>query len=165
MPIKLTEVPMNFVTKHCRNAIAAPSNFDVRMIDWAENNGDFPVEMTGDTIFFRFTYTTDSISDPRDGWIIDDFTIEDWYLGVPEIQNDNLISISPNPTSDELKIHSTSIIDNSSIQILNSTGQILYDNPNFKGETIDTSQLTEGIYILKYSDKKNFSIQRFVVQR
>ena len=33
MPLKLYEVPMNFVTKHCRNAIASPSNFDVRMIE------------------------------------------------------------------------------------------------------------------------------------
>lgn len=139
-------------------------NFYVRMDDWAMNLGDFPVAMTADTILFRFTYITDNNSDPRDGWIIDNFTMEDWFEGVPEIQNDNLISISPNPTSDQLKIHSTSTSDNSSIQILNSTGQILYDNPNFKGETVDTRQFTNGIYVLKYSEAKNFSIKRFVVQ-
>ena len=49
------------------------------------------------------------------------------------------------------------------IQIFNYTGQLLYDNQNFSGEIIDTQQLNNGIYLLKYSDTKSFSIKKFIV--
>lgn len=138
--------------------------FSLDMESWASNGGIFPIAMTADTILFRFTYITDSTSAPHDGWMLDDFYLEDWYSGISEIQNDNLISISPNPTSDELRIHRTKVSANSRIQILSYTGQVLYDNSNLIGETIDTQQLTNGIYLLKYSDAKSYAIKRFIVQ-
>lgn len=140
------------------------TSFNLGMENWASGWGTFPIAMTADTILFRFTYITDSSSTPHDGWMIDDFNLEDWAEGIVEIQNDNLISISPNPTSDELRVHRTKASDNSKIQILNYTGQVLYDNSNFIGENIDTRQLSNGVYLLKYSDTKFFSIKRFVVQ-
>ncbi len=117
-----------------------------------------------DTVLFRFTFISDSIQTNKDGLMFDDLLFEDYFEGIEEIQNDNLISISPNPTSDELRIYRKKVSDNSRIQILNYTGQFLYDNINFIGETIDTRQLSNGIYLLKYSDTKNFSIKKFVVQ-
>ncbi len=139
--------------------------FELDMLQWASGWGNFPIAMTADTILFRFTYITDSNSTPHDGWMIDDFVLEDSFESViEEIQNANLISISPNPTTDELIIHRKKISDHSKIQILNFTGQVLYEKTNFNGETIDTRQLSNGIYLLKYSDTKNFSIKSFVVQ-
>jgi hypothetical protein len=138
--------------------------FNMGMMQWASATSGFPVLMTADTILFRFTYITDSNSSPHDGWMIDDFTLEDWYEGIEEIQNDNLISVSPNPTSIELRIHRTKVTENEKVQILNFTGQILYNNSNFIGESIDTQQLPNGIYLLKYSDSKNFSVKRFTIQ-
>jgi hypothetical protein len=144
------------------------TSFDLDMATWASypvfGGGPFPILLTADTILFRFTYITDSSSAPHDGWMIDDFFIEDWFEGIEEIQNDNLISISPNPTADELRIHRTKVSDNSRIQIFNYTGQVLYEKTNFNGETIDTRQLSNGIYLLKYSDAKNFSITKFIVE-
>ncbi len=144
------------------------TSFDLDMETWASypifGGGPFPILLTADTILFRFTYITDSSSAPHDGWMIDDFNLEDWAEGILEIQNDNLISISPNPTSDELRIHRTKVSANSRIQILSYTGQVLYDNSNLIGETIDTQQLTNGIYLLKYSDTKSYAIKRFIVQ-
>jgi hypothetical protein len=135
--------------------------FDCELMDADTILGSYPLP---DTLLFRFTYITDSSSVPHDGWMIDDINLEDWIEGIQEIQNDNLISISPNPASDELKIHRTKITDNSRIQIMNYTGQVLYENSNFIGETIDTRHLSNGIYLLKYSETKNFSIKRFIVQ-
>ena len=117
-----------------------------------------------DTILYRFTFISDSVQTNKDGLMFDDFHFEDWAEGIAEIQNDNLISISPNPTSDELIFHRTKVSTNSKIQILNYSGQVLYNNSNFIGETIDIRQLSNGIYLLKYSDTKNFSIKKFVVQ-
>jgi hypothetical protein len=116
-----------------------------------------------DTVLFRFTFISDSIQTNKDGLMFDNLHFEDWVEGIEEIQNDNLISISPNPVSDELRIHRTKVSANYRIQILNYTGQILSDNSNFSGETIDTRQLSNGIYLLKYSETKNFSVKKFVV--
>jgi len=141
-------------------------SFDLDLGQWASNaaGGPFPVFMTADTILFRFTYVTDSGSLPHDGWIIDDFHLEDWFEGIHEVRNDNLITVSPNPTSDVLRIHRLKAGDRQQIQIVNYTGQIIYNNPNFVGETVDIRQLPNGVYLLKYSDTKTFSVKRFVVQ-
>lgn len=119
----------------------------------------------GDTMLFRFTYITDSINTPHDGWMIDDIYIEDWIEAIPEIQNDNLISVYPNPTADHLTIQRTKSGDNQTVQILNYTGQVLFENHNFAGETIDTRQLDNGVYLLRYSDTKSFSVKKFIVNR
>jgi hypothetical protein len=118
----------------------------------------------GDTVLYRFTFISDSIQTNKDGLMFDNLHFEDWVEGIEEIQNDNLISIFPNPASDELRIHRTKVSANQRIQILNYTGQVLYSNSNFIEEAIDIRQLTNGTYLLKYSDSKNFSIKKFVVQ-
>ncbi|MBK6988837.1 MAG: T9SS type A sorting domain-containing protein [Bacteroidetes bacterium] len=53
---------------------------------------------------------------------------------------------------------------NLSVKILNCLGQKLYHNSNFKGDAIEVSSLENGIYLLRYSDQDEFSIERFVVQ-
>jgi hypothetical protein len=123
----------------------------------------FPVAY-GDTILYRFTFISDSVQTNKDGLMFDDLHFEDWAEGIQEVQNDNLISISPNPTSDKLKIHINKVTDNIRVQVLNYTGQILLDENHFKEQAIDTRQFNNGIYLLKYSDTKNFAIKTFVVQ-
>ncbi len=118
----------------------------------------------GDTVLYRFTFISDSIQTNKDGLMFDNLHYEDYFEGIEEIQNDNLISISPNPASDELRIYSSNMKDNSRIQILSYTGQLLYENVNFTEESIDIRHLINGIYLLKYSDSKYFSVKRFVVQ-
>jgi len=140
------------------------TRFDLSLENWASGWGAFPIYMNADTILFRFTYITDSSSAPKDGWMIDDFSLDDWAEGIEEVQNDNLIFISPNPTSNELRIHRLKLSDNSKIQILNCTGQVLYDDSKYSGEAIDIRQISNGIYLLKYADNKSYSIKRFIVQ-
>jgi len=83
---------------------------------------------------------------------------------VSELNLDHLFTISPNPTSFGLKITATNYSAKHAIQILNFTGQILYDNPNYTGEFIETRQLSNGIYFIKYSDTYSSSIKKFIVQ-
>lgn len=142
-------------------------SFDLDMMSWASAtdtiNWPYPILITADTILFRFTYITDSSSVPHDGWIIDDFLLEDWAEGVEEFQNNNLITIFPNPASDKLVIQRTKFSDKSAIQIINYSGQVIYDNQNFIGEAVDTQLLTNGIYLLRYSDSNSFAIMKFVI--
>jgi hypothetical protein len=117
-----------------------------------------------DTITFRFTFASDSIDTGKAGWMIGGMNLVGVFESVEEFRNDNLISISPNPTSDALRIHKTKAADRQEIQIVNSLGEILYYNNNFIGDAIDTHDLINGVYFLKYSDSKNFSFKTFVVQ-
>jgi hypothetical protein len=137
--------------------------FNLSMTNWASNRGNFPIKMTADIIRFRFTYTTDSNKTAHDGWIIDDIGLEDWWEGVDEIQNDHLISIYPNPVEDKLSIEINQISNNQTIQILNSQGQVLYTNDRFKDNNIDTKNLSNGLYFLRYSDTKSFALKKFMV--
>ncbi len=116
-------------------------------------------------VYLRFVFSSDSIQNNREGWMIDDIQVwTDWCEGIPELQNNNLISLFPNPTSDELRINHTNSISTSSIQVINYSGEVVYIINNFTGETINVRQLPNGIYLLKYSDGKGYEVKKFVVQ-
>ena len=117
-----------------------------------------------DTVLWRFTFISDGVQSNKDGLMFDNMHFEDYVEGLQEVRNDDLISILPNPTSDEIRVHRSKESGNSKIQILNGTSQILYDNQNFNEESIDVRNLPNGMYFLKYSDKNNLSFKRFVVQ-
>lgn len=134
-------------------------SFDVDMMGW-----DLGGNIYVDTILFRFTYITNNSVNSHDGWAIDDFILSDYYMGVNELRNDNMVSIYPNPVSYQLTIERKASDGNQTVQILNYFGQKIYHNSNFKGASIEVSSLENGIYFLRYSDKDEFSIKRFVVQ-
>ncbi|MBK8587213.1 MAG: T9SS type A sorting domain-containing protein [Bacteroidetes bacterium] len=75
-----------------------------------------------------------------------------------------MVSIYPNPELIKLIIDRRTSDGNQSVKILNYLGQKLYRNSNFKGDAIEVSSLENGIYLLRYSDQDEFSIERFVVQ-
>jgi hypothetical protein len=134
--------------------------------NWNLLNIDFQPEIVQSfsTLTLRFTFSSDSIQTNHDGWLIGVVSTSGMFLNIAEVQNDNLISISPNPTDDELRIYRTKLSNNSTIQILNSTGQVLYQNFHFMGDTIDTKFLADGIYLLNYSEANTFSIKKIIVQ-
>ena len=122
------------------------------------------IPSTYDTITLRFTFATNSIQTSKDGWMIGKINFGGEFEGVEEIENDNLISISPNPSSDEIQIHRNKITDNARIQIFSFTGELLFDRENFNGSSIDMRPFSNGIYFLKYSDQKNFCVKKIAVQ-
>ncbi len=117
-----------------------------------------------DTVLFRFTFISDSIQTNKDGLMFDDLHFLDYFEGISEEQNNNLISISPIPTKEELRIYSSIDTPTNSIQIMNGFGQVITSYSNFSGETIDIRNLKNGIYLLKYSDGQYQFVKRFVVQ-
>jgi hypothetical protein len=137
--------------------------FDLDFTVWASDWGFFPIQMTADTILFRFTYITDGETTPHDGWIIDDFNLEDWWEGLDETQDQNLITIYPNPASDRLEIRRAQSSDVQIIQIYNSIGQLLYNDQNFSRDFVDISQFKNGVYFMRYSATKSFAIKKFMI--
>ncbi|MDO8259969.1 MAG: T9SS type A sorting domain-containing protein, partial [Candidatus Magasanikbacteria bacterium] len=115
------------------------------------------------TIIYRFKFISDSLQTFKDGLMFDDFKFIDYFESIEELQNDNLISIYPNPTTYQLNIHSTTSSNRETIQIFNYLGQVVYDNQNFNDERIDIRRLDSGVFYLKYSDTKSYAIKSFVV--
>jgi len=123
-----------------------------------------PVQVNmGDTILYRFTFISDSIQTNKDGIMFDNLHFEDWYESIQEIQNDNLISIYPNPVNDKLYININKRSGSEIFQIIDYQGKIVCEKNNLTENYIDVSMLANGIFILKYSDKKYYSIKKFVV--
>lgn len=116
-----------------------------------------------DTLLYRFTFVSDGIQTNKEGWMIDDYTFEDYWEKIQEIQNNDIISVFPNPTSSTLNFNRTNTNGIQIVQIINNMGKLVYDNSYFLGEPIDIHQFTNGIYLLKYSDAKYFSIMKFIV--
>jgi Secretion system C-terminal sorting domain len=116
-----------------------------------------------DTITIRFTFASDSIQTNKDGWLIGVIAVRGVFETIKEINDDNLISIYPTPTSDNLHIDKSNKSEQSRLQVFNSTGQLIYDNFNFTEDYFNTKQLANGIYLLKYSDTINFTSKKMVV--
>lgn len=118
----------------------------------------------GDTILYRFTFISDSIQTNKDGLMFDDLHFEDWAEGIPEFQNNDLISVFPNPASNELRIHINDVTGKMKIQVFNYMGIILYENANYNGQALDTYYFINGVYLLKFSDENSCAVKTFIVQ-
>lgn len=118
----------------------------------------------GDTVAYRFTFISDSVQTNKDGLMFDNFHFEDYVESIDEIQNNNLISLFPNPTSEQLLIKQKSNSSEQSIQIFDCQGQLVYENVNFTGQSIDIKQFKNGVYMLKYSDANSNCLKQFIVE-
>lgn len=128
-------------------------------------NGQQDISGAIDTILYRFTFISDGVQTNKDGLMFDDFYFENRGVGIEEIQNDQLISVYPNPANDHLSLKSYRFSDSAAIQIINYQGQLVYEDPHFRDNFIDIRDLANGLYLLRYSDTKTFAIKNFVVNR
>jgi hypothetical protein len=137
--------------------------FGVDLTTWANASSGYPVLWDSDTTLFRITYITDSINNIRDGLVINDIDIEDLYFqDIQDIQQNDLITIAPNPVKDELHFIRKKISQNETLTILNLMGEIVYQNTNFTQSSINTRQLPSGIYLLRYANKESSTQLRFL---
>lgn len=59
-----------------------------------------------DSLFVRFTFTSDSTGTPRDGWMIDDMTLGSYMVHpiIAYTRMDDYLLVAPNPVNDRLKV-------------------------------------------------------------
>jgi hypothetical protein len=131
-------------------------SFSLDMMSWASGWGDYPINFTSDIVLFKFTYITDTILTEKDGWIIDNLYIDDYYEGINEIKDNDLISIFPNPASNELNILKKNYNNKSIIQIFDLSGRIIYENKDFSDNLVNISELDNGLYVFKYSELEKY---------
>jgi len=111
-----------------------------------------------DSMIIRFNFKSDSVNNNKEGWLIDNiyFLLEDRTgIGVNENGGDNTLTFYPNPVNDlltiELKNHEINLV-----KIFSLTGQLLLSKKiNYANPTINTANLTGGIYLIKVIYKNN----------
>ena len=118
-----------------------------------------------DTIVFRLTFASDSVETNQDGWEIGSVYVYGEYELVDEYNMNNLISVFPNPTTDQLNITRKKINGVPSVQILDASGKIIFEEKNFSGSSINVQNLPNGNYTLRYSDSVNHATKKFEIKR
>ncbi len=123
------------------------------------------VSNTNDTITLRFTFASDSVQTNQDGWMFGYIKAFATFPGIREIQNDNLISIYPNPATDVILIDYNIASEESSLKVYDFTGKTVMENPHFNENKINVDKFNNGIYLMKFTIGNNFALKRFVVQK
>lgn len=86
-----------------------------------------------------------------------------YFTSLDEHLNDNLIRILPNPTNLELKISSSSQIND--YTIINNFGAVILKDNLIDSQSIDVSSLAYGLYVIKIQDRSGKLYQsKFIKQ-
>lgn len=80
-------------------------------------------------------------------------------LSIGEFNLEN-ISMYPNPTKKEFII--AGLQENTQLEIYNLNGQLVLKQSNYKGESIDVSNLASSVYFVKISNTKGTIVKRLV---
>ncbi len=115
----------------------------------------------GESILIRFQFESDSAV-TSDGFYFDDLTVnvvEEGFLSVDDV-SESIFSVYPNPVNDLL--HITTPVNDYTIEIYNLQGQLIKNSSINSGpQTIDYSNFSEGIYLMKLTSEnitKTFKI-------
>ncbi len=123
-----------------------------------------------DTLHCRFTFVSDSNTTNHEGWMIDNFMIHPtWIHTVEEIEQDEYIRLSPNPSTGKVVINTKKqnefhIIEE--IKVLDLNGRIVKEFGVHPTKTfIDISDLEDGEYILKIKTNLQSDTKKIVLKR
>lgn len=107
-----------------------------------------------DSIIVRYTFTSDSIDNNKEGWIIDNMLAHLTIIHtVSEVKQEKYLNVFPNPTSDIIHIETQKIQDYHIIEhmvLVNSFGQVVDEWKHIPTKFfISTKKYKNGLYYLK----------------
>lgn len=115
-----------------------------------------------DSLMIRFTFISDSITENKDGWMIDDITVNaldptQCYGGVNELSKENYLSVFPNPFVMQTTLQTNVLLKNATLTLYNSTGQQINQINNIAGYkiTLQRGNLVSGLYYIRLSQDNN----------
>jgi hypothetical protein len=121
-------------------------------------------EFTGQPAFLRFVFSSDSIAENREGWMIDNIEVNtDICEGVNEKEIPDLITLAPNPACDRLTLQRKYTGSSGDIDIVSMEGRLMFRRYQVQENTIDVSSWASGTYVLRYTDGHGFVVKKFVV--
>jgi hypothetical protein len=116
-------------------------------------------------IYVKFTFISDGNQTNKDGWMIDNFNYDYWTEGIEKLQNNNLISIYPNPSSGNIYIRqNTSTYSKPLISISNLQGVEVYKTDKIPANGYLHLSLLDGVYMLKYLLGEEYAVKRLIIK-
>lgn len=115
-----------------------------------------------DTLLYRFTFISDGVQTNKDGWMLDDFQLADWWEGIDDQRNNKAISIYPNPTKGEISIvKNIGVANGNSIEIIDINGIIVL-RQEIQSSSLRLN-LPDGLYFMKLSDKEHIYMSKLII--
>ncbi len=127
------------------------------------------IVISPDSLMIKFTFTSDSASNGREGWMIDDivtYAAALWQCsGIDETSGNTQITVYPNPFTTETTIKTTNGLSGCNIVLYNSYGQIARSFKNIKSQsvTLRRDKLPAGIYFLRISKNSRLTGSRKII--
>ncbi len=119
-----------------------------------------------DTLCYRFTFISDSVQTNKDGWMIDNFEINDSWEKVDKFDSNENITLYPNPSNGNIHIEGNdfNLKDvNAKVKIYNARGVLILSRElNSNHLELD---LPNGMYFVKLSNDKRTYVKKIVIKK
>jgi hypothetical protein len=119
-----------------------------------------------DSIYLKFRFISDSTEESREGWMIDDISINDEICyQLNELNSELNVDIFPNPTHEHINFHLFGSPSFSRYCLYSPVGsKIIEKEINGNNLSLNISGLNKGLYIIRLETiENNILIKKFVV--
>ena len=125
----------------------------------------FPHYRTSDSLLFRFTFISDSDTTTKDGWMMDNFYLQNIIFEghVSSVKDDNMVNVYPVPSCGPIYLHAVRPSNKASVIVYNTKGQEVYKEPDIPSSGILNLPLPNGNYVLKYSSGDSYALKRITI--
>jgi hypothetical protein len=115
------------------------------------------------TMKVRFSFASDNtMNNPKDGWILDNFSISAMMEGINNLNTSENISLFPNPSSNYISFENIS--ESTTITLFNAAGEKTMETLVKENATIDVSRLTPGIYFAFCKNTKLHETKKIILK-
>lgn len=118
-----------------------------------------------DTILYKFTFTSDNVDNQKEGWLIDNILLDDWYENIEYINPDFNSIVFPNPITEySILKFDNERQENYIIEIFLSNGKLI-NTIQTKSSKIEISktEYIKGLYFYRIYDEKSYSCGKFII--
>jgi hypothetical protein len=116
-----------------------------------------------DTLYYRFTFSSDSIETNQQGWLLDDIKLIEHTEGIQDFGSRNEISIYPNPADNVITVSVKAFTSAMDVSVYDILGQLQLKQTLYKNkQDIDISGLSKGIYMVKVLGGNNSSASMII---
>jgi hypothetical protein len=116
-----------------------------------------------DTIWYRYTFVSDSIQTNQEGWMLDNIQLIAHTEGIQDDRYLTDINIYPNPATDKITIEIPGAIKETNLAIVDIEGQQLITwQINELRTQIDISSLPGGVYFVRLTNNDTVEVGKFV---
>ncbi|MCX6283108.1 MAG: T9SS type A sorting domain-containing protein [Bacteroidetes bacterium] len=134
-----------------------------RIYHWKEFTAFIPGYYSTDTLYYRFTFISDSIQTNQDGWMLDDIQLVDHTEGIKDMGSRNEINIYPNPASGIITVSGNHFMGEMDVSVYDILGQLSLQQTIYKNkEDINISSLGKGIYMIRVLSQNDYHVRMII---